>query len=366
MPTKSSPVYDGTFAVSSTATVKAIAVKDEYITSAMATSTITVDGTPVSKDTNIALGKNVTVSSAENPSTDGSRIVDNDKSTRWSSEFSDNQWCTIDLGKNYTINKVTFNWEASYAKAYKLQTSTDGNKWDTVYEASNSKGGKEEIVFDATTCRYVRMQGVKRALDYGYSLWEMGVYEAATVQAPQFSLPSGTYSGTQELTISSPTKGVEIRYTTDGSEPNENSKLYVPTVKIGNSKTIKAIAYRKGMIPSSVSQATYTINGGSSEPDVPIVNPAGQNLAKGKTVTASSIENDNMKAENAVDGNEGTRWASSWNEDEWITVDLGATYSVSSVFLNWEGAYASQYKIQTSTNGNSWTTVKNVTDGKGG
>ena len=99
---------------------------------------------------------------------------------------------------------------------------------------------------------------------------------------------------------------------------------------------------------------------------MPIVNPAGQNLAKGKTVTASSIENDNMKEENAVDGNEGTRWASSWNEDEWITVDLGATYSVSSVFLNWEGAYASQYKIQTSTNGNSWTTVKNVTDGKGG
>ena len=366
MPTKSSPVYNGTFAVSSTATVKAIAVKDEYITSAMATSTITVDGTPVSKDTNIALGKNVTVSSAENASTDGSKIVDNDTSTRWSSEFSDNQWCTIDLGKNYTINKVTFNWEASYAKAYKIQTSTDGNNWKTVYETSNSKGGKEEIVFDATTCRYVRMQGVKRALDYGYSLWEMGVYEAATVQAPQFSLQSGTYSGTQELTISSPTKGVEIRYTTDGSEPNENSKLYVPTVKIGNSKTIKAIAYRKGMIPSSVSQATYTINGGSSEPDVPIVNPAGQNLAKGKTVTASSIENDNMKAANAVDGNEGTRWASSWNEDEWITVDLGATYSVSSVFLNWEGAYASQYKIQTSTNGNSWTTVKNVTDGKGG
>lgn len=37
------------------------------------------------------------------------------------------------------------------------------------------------------------MQGVKRALDYGYSLWEMGIYEAVTVQAPQFSLSSGTY-----------------------------------------------------------------------------------------------------------------------------------------------------------------------------
>lgn len=363
MPTKSSPVYDGTFAVSSTATVKTIAVKDEYITSAMATSTITVNGTPVSLDTNIALGKTVTVSSAENASVGGDKIVDDDTSTRWSSEFSDNQWCTIDLGKSYTINKVTFNWEASYAKAYKLQTSTDGNNWNTVYETSNGKGGKEEIIFDATTCRYVRMQGVKRALDYGYSLWEMGVYEAATVQNPQFSLAEGTYNGTQNLSISSQTRGVEIRYTTDGSTPNENSKLYIPTLKISKDTTIKAIAYRKGMIPSGVSTATYKISGGATEePGV----DTGDNLAKGKSVTASGTENDGMKAENAVDGNTGTRWSSNYSDDAWIYVNLGKTYTVSKVVLNWEGAYGKAYKIQTSTDGNNWTTVKSVTDGNGG
>ena len=70
------------------------------------------------------------------------------------------------------------------------------------------------------------MQGVKRALDYGYSLWEMGIYEAATVQAPQFSLSSGTYNGTQNVSISSNTKGVEIRYTTDGSTPVSYTHLH--------------------------------------------------------------------------------------------------------------------------------------------
>ena len=59
------------------------------LTSAMASSTITVDGTPVSKDTNIALGKNVQVSSAENATVGGDKIVDNDTSTRWSSKSSD-------------------------------------------------------------------------------------------------------------------------------------------------------------------------------------------------------------------------------------------------------------------------------------
>ena len=82
MPTTSSKVYDGVFAVSSTATVKAIVVKDEYITSAMASSTITVNGTDVSLKDNIALGKNVKVSSSENPSVDGSKIVDNDGITQ--------------------------------------------------------------------------------------------------------------------------------------------------------------------------------------------------------------------------------------------------------------------------------------------
>lgn len=364
MPTKSSPVYDGTFAVSDSATVKAIAVKDECITSAMATSTITVNGTPVSLDTNIALGKDVSVSSEENPSVGGDKMVDDDTTTRWSSGFSDNEWAQIDLGKSYTINKVALNWEASYAKAYKLQTSMDGNNWDTVYETSNCKGGEEEIVFDATTCRYVRMQGVKRALDYGYSLWEMGAYEAATVENPQFSVASGDYNKTQNVTISSPTKGVEIRYTTDGSTPDKKSKLYVSAIKISKDTTIKAVAYRKGMITSGVSTATYKIGSGSTEePDEGVT---GENLAKGRAVTVSGEENVAMKANNATDGDAGTRWSSDFTDDAWMFVDLGKEYQVSQVVLNWEGAYGKAYRIQTSMDGENWTTVKNVTNGLGG
>ncbi len=365
MPTKTSKVYDGTFAVSSTATIKAIAVKENYITSAMASSTITVNGTPVSLDTNIALGKNITVSSAENPSVGGDKIVDNDTSTRWSSEFSDDEWSQIDLGEVHTINKVTLDWEASYAKAYEIQVSENGNNWKTVYNTSNGKGGKEEIIFDAVNARYVKMQGIKRALAYGYSLWEMGVYEAAKVQAPQFSLPSGNYQGTQELMISSPTKGVEIRYTTDGSIPDENSKLYIPTVKISKNTTIKAIAYRKGMIASEVAVAEYKIDGETQE------NPGGDttgnvNLAEGKAVAASGSENDVFAARYVTDGNEGTRWSSDFSDDAWIAVDLGKEYQVSKVVLKWEGAYGESYDIQTSVNGKDWTTVKSLKGQNGG
>lgn len=50
----------------------------------------------------------------------------------------------------------------------------------------------------------------------------------------------------------------------------------------------------------------------------------------------------------------------------WLLVDLGKAYTINKVVLNWEGAYGKAYKIQTSTDGKNWTTVKNVTDGKGG
>lgn len=68
------------------------------------------------------------------------------------------------------------------------------------------------------------------------------------------------------VNISSNTKGVEIRYTTDGSTPNEKSNLYVPSIKISKNTTLKAIAYRKGMIDSSVATAEYKIDGSSTEP----------------------------------------------------------------------------------------------------
>ena len=196
----------------------------------------------------------------------------------------------------------------------------------------------------------------------------MGIYEAVTVQAPQFSLSSGTYKGTQNVSISSNTKGVEIRYTTDGSTPNKNSKLYVPTVKISKKTTIKAIAYRKGMIDSAVSQATYTITGGTETPDVPDTpeETDAKAITKGITATASGSESDAMAAKYAVDGNTGTRWSSNFADDAWITLDLGKTYKISKVVFNWEGAYGKAYKIQTSMDGKTWTTVNNVTNGKGG
>ena len=75
------------------------------------------------------------------------------------------------------------------------------------------------------------------------------------------------------------------------------------------------------------------------------------NLALAKTATASTEENATLSASKATDG-DGTvsRWASSFaNATEWIYVDLGSNYNLNRVVLKWEAAFATQYKVQLST-----------------
>ncbi|HEU0237899.1 MAG TPA: discoidin domain-containing protein [Micromonosporaceae bacterium] len=92
----------------------------------------------------------------------------------------------------------------------------------------------------------------------------------------------------------------------------------------------------------------------------------GTNIALGKPTTASSLENATFPASNATDGNLSTRWSSAFSDPQWLQVDLGQTYNISHVTLNWEAAFGRAYQIQTSPNGSTWTTIFSTTTGDGG
>ncbi|MFE5243278.1 MULTISPECIES: discoidin domain-containing protein [unclassified Streptomyces] len=89
-------------------------------------------------------------------------------------------------------------------------------------------------------------------------------------------------------------------------------------------------------------------------------------LSQGKPVTASSQENDGTPAAAAVDGNTGTRWSSAFSDPQWIKVDLGAAASVNQIVLRWEAAYSTGYRIEFSSDNNSWSTAYSTTTGPGG
>jgi hypothetical protein len=91
------------------------------------------------------------------------------------------------------------------------------------------------------------------------------------------------------------------------------------------------------------------------------------NLAQGCQATASSVYTVDPQnvANNAVDGDMTTRWESAYSDPQWIYVDLNQNYNVNHVTLNWEGAFAKGYEIQTATTLGNWNTVYSTTTGDG-
>ncbi|MFI7281406.1 penicillin acylase family protein [Micromonospora chersina] len=91
------------------------------------------------------------------------------------------------------------------------------------------------------------------------------------------------------------------------------------------------------------------------------------NLAQGRPATASSTQFlTSYTPDKAVDGSLGSRWASSYNDNQWIRVDLGAARTVGRVVLRWESAYGSAYRIEVSADGGTWQPVFSTTAGDGG
>ncbi|WP_329048068.1 discoidin domain-containing protein [Amycolatopsis sp. NBC_01488] len=86
----------------------------------------------------------------------------------------------------------------------------------------------------------------------------------------------------------------------------------------------------------------------------------GPDLAPGGTASASSAS-PGKEAEYANDGDPATRWAVSTSDrpraDSWLAVDLGAPRTFDRVRLSWEAAAGRKYRVETSQDGLTWTTV---------
>lgn len=83
-----------------------------------------------------------------------------------------------------------------------------------------------------------------------------------------------------------------------------------------------------------------------------------------KTATAFSNYTDSRPSL-AFDGNLTTAWHSIYNNNQWISIDLGQTVPIEEVILNWADAYAKAYQLQTSDDNKTWQTIYTQTNGDG-
>ncbi len=74
----------------------------------------------------------------------------------------------------------------------------------------------------------------------------------------QFDIDRGFFDTPFNLTISTATPGATIRYTTDGSWPDETTgTIYTGPITIDRSTPVKAIAYKAGFVSTNVDTQTY-------------------------------------------------------------------------------------------------------------
>jgi len=82
----------------------------------------------------------------------------------------------VDLGAQWQISEVRLNWEATAdATAYRVELSTDGTTWKSVYSTTSSRGDDITVKVAKLPARFVRMYGTKRSSAYSYSLLELDV-----------------------------------------------------------------------------------------------------------------------------------------------------------------------------------------------
>ena len=312
-PTNASTPYTAPFTLTATTTVNAIATAANFLPSAVATATYTLEtpaGTPTFSPApgTYSSAQQVTFSDSTNRptfyyTTDGSTPTTS--STKYSGPITVSTTTTIKAiatangfltsavaTGTYTIETAaatpTFSpAPGTYATAQQV-TLSDTTSGASIYyttdgstPTTSSTKYSSAITVSATTT----IKAIAAATGFLNSAVASGTYTIETAAAtPTFSPAPGTYAAAQQVTLSDTTSGASIYYTTDGSAPTTSSTKYSSAITVSVTTTIKAIAAASGFLNSAVASGTYTIETPAA---TPTFSPAPGTYATAQQVTLS-------------------------------------------------------------------------------
>ena len=189
----------------------------------------------------LAYGRRVVSTDAEASNVSNIYAVDAKSDTRYASKQKDDAFFYIDLGNTEKINKIVIDWEAAYAKEYKVQLSMDAITWTDVAKVTKDSQSKDVIEFPYyLQAKFVKFQGIKRATDYGYSFYSFEVYGPKSLTTDTATVVEVSSYENEEV--------LKKEYITDGkAETRWASKVednqYV-LIDLGQEKTFDTIKIR--------------------------------------------------------------------------------------------------------------------------
>ncbi|HEV2344050.1 MAG TPA: choice-of-anchor D domain-containing protein [Actinocrinis sp.] len=350
-------------------------------------TTVSLTGSGIDSTTNIALNKSITASGSQSgfPPTNAN---DGNTSSYW--ESTNNafpQWLQVDLGQNYSVNKIVLTLPPSTSWGARTQTlsvlgSTDGTNFSTVVGSANytfdptANNNTVTINFTSATARYVRLNFTANTVWPAGQVSEFEVFPGSgggtTNPAISTSVTSlsfgnqtiGTTSGAQAVTVSNTGNAAATISSISASGPFAQTNNCGSSLAAGASCTVNVT-----FAPTASGAQSGTLSIASNAPGSPAtVNLTGTgvsantNLALNQPTSASGYTQTYVPG-NAVDGNTNSYWESTDNAfPQWLQVDLGSAHSIGRIVLNLPPSTSWATRTQTlsvlgSTDGTNFTTI---------
>lgn len=176
---------------------------------------------------------------------------------------------------SYTLTHKVMSGSSQTGETLTAVFTVSGINYTVTWKNEDGTVLQADSVLDGTVPSYAGETPTKEStLQYAYSFagWDreiVAVTGEATYVAtytaiplnpdePVFNPESGmVFGGTLSVSISCPTEGATIHYTTDGSEPTAESPVY-SRFKISGKTTVKAVAVKNGLL-SEVVAAEYAL-----------------------------------------------------------------------------------------------------------
>jgi lysophospholipase L1-like esterase len=320
----------------------------------------------------ISVGKPVVVSDTIDLPKE--RINDGDTATRWNANGSSNgghPWVYVDLKAPVDINLITVDWEAAYAKDFRVQYSNDASNWTDIQVFTGQSLGTHQIsrvdsaALEAIpAARYVRLYtDSMNNSTWGISIWEFSIDGTYHVTQPVTAITVAGKDGA--TTITQPRRSLQMIATATPADATDARVEWYVHGEDGEDTELAEMTATGLLLPRAngrVLVVAKAVDGGEVVGScwVTITGQAKVNLALNKPVAAS--QSGGAGAPNrANDGSYATRWESgSMGADDraWLEVDLGATKLIDQVTIAWETAAAPSFDLQVRTSSSAnWKTV---------
>ncbi|WP_155856069.1 discoidin domain-containing protein [Cellulomonas sp. URHD0024] len=354
----------GTVSASGVLTATTLGAGTLTVTVGGVRGTAVVDVTAAPAD--VAHGKTATASSG---TASAALAVDGSATTRWESSFADEQWLQVDLGARYELSSVTIDWETAAAASYDVQVADSATGPFRTIRSVTKVDASDDTLAVAGSGRYLRIAGHTRLTGYGFSIFELnarGVLAGDAVTPTTVLVSPGTAAvrlggsvALQAYAFDAAGNGgpVAATWAVSGGGQVDSAGRYTAGSTATTATVTATVAGVKGTSTISVGGSTTpTDPTGPTDPGTVV------DLAKGKPATASSTLGQASPAL-AVDGDAGTRWESTFADNQWIQVDLGVTATLSEVQIDWEAAAAGKFSVQVSSSPTGpWQTLATVTN----